>query len=69
MNHPTLESLARRIDELEARVLAQERSTPRKDWRSVVGMFDDSEVMPQIIEEGRRIREAERKAAEGGHFE
>ena len=69
MNQPTLESLARRIDELEARLLAQERSTPRKDWRSVVGMFDDSEVMPRIIEEGRRIREADRQAAAEGHLE
>jgi len=69
MNQPTLESLARRIDDLEAWLLAQERSTPRKDWRNVVGMFDDSEVMPQIIEEGRRFREADRQAAAEGHFE
>ncbi len=34
-----------------------------KDWRSVVGMFADSEFMRQVDEEGRKIREAERAAA------
>ena len=69
MNQHTLESLARRIDELEARLLAQERAAPHKDWRNVVGMLDDSEVIGQIIEEGRRVREADRQAAAEGHFE
>jgi len=69
MDQLTLESLARRIDELEARLLAQEHPAPRKDWRRVVGMFDDSEVMPQIIAEGQRIREADRESAADGHFE
>jgi len=69
MNEPTLESLARRVAELETRLAAHEGKTPVRDWRSVVGMFDDSNVMPQIIEEGRRLREAERQAAEEGRFE
>ena len=64
MNDPTVESLARRVAELESRLADHEGKRPRKDWRSVVGMFDDSETMPLIIEEGRLIREAERKAAE-----
>ena len=69
MNEPTLESLARRVAELESRLATHERQVPKKDWRTVVGMFDDSDVMAQIIEEGQRIREAERQAAEDGQFE
>ena len=65
MREITLESLARRIEALE-KALAEQRSqnTPKKDWRSTVGMFDDDpEFMEQVIAEGAAWREAERKAA------
>lgn len=58
----TLESLAKRVEELEKRLAQQ---SPKKDWRSVVGMFDDSEFMKKVDEEGRKIREADRKKARG----
>lgn len=64
----SLESLARRVDELE-RLVGNRQSTPRKDWRSVVGMFDDSEVMVQIIAEGQAIRQADRQAVAEGSGE
>jgi hypothetical protein len=36
----------------------------KTDWRSVVGIFEgDSEGIVEIIEEGRRIREADRSLA------
>jgi hypothetical protein len=66
----TLESLARRVAELEARLAVVEEKTPKKDWRSVIGLFkDDREGILEIIEEGRRIREADREAARNGQFE
>lgn len=69
MNNVTLEALVRRLDELETRMTKQESRASQKDWRSVVGLFDDSELMPRIIAEGRKIREADRKAARQGSSE
>jgi hypothetical protein len=37
---------------------------PAKDWRSIRGAFTGDEVMKQIFEEGRKIREADRKRAQ-----
>jgi hypothetical protein len=64
----SLESLAKRVDELE-RLVGKRQSTPTKDWRSVVGMFDDSEVMVKIIAEGQAIRQADRQAVAEGRGE
>src|SRR6516164_7382763 len=36
------------------------KATSINDWRSTIGMFAGDPVMKQIIEEGRRIREADR---------
>jgi len=58
----TLESLAKRVAELERR-LAQGQPAPARDWRRVVGMFDDSEIMPKVIAEGQAIRQADRQTA------
>ncbi len=55
----SLESLARRVELLE-QVLQTHFPAPAKDWRRVVGMFDDSAIMPEIIAEGFAIREADR---------
>jgi hypothetical protein len=60
MAKPTLESLEKRVAALEA-ALAESQS--KKDWRKAVGMFTGSEFMKRVDEEGRQIREAERKAA------
>ena len=66
-NEVTLESLAKRVDELE-RLIVQRRPAD-KDWRRVVGMFDDSDVMPKVIAEGQAIRQADRQAAAEGRLE
>ncbi len=63
MNEPTLESLARRIDALERELRTQRSTASNKDWRRVVGIAGDSDLMRQIDDEGRRIREAEREEA------
>ena len=60
MAKPTLESLEKRIAALEA-AFAESQSKP--DWRKAFGMFTDSEFSRRVDEEGRKIREAERKAA------
>ncbi len=63
MNEPTLESLARRVDALERELRTQRATETNKDWRRVVGIAGDSELMRQIDDEGRRIREAEHEDA------
>ena len=63
MNEPTLESLAQRVDALERELRIQRATETKKDWRRVVGIAGDSELMRQIDDEGRKIREAEREEA------
>src|SRR5437667_1332262 len=61
----TLESLAKRVEALE-KELSEVRTekSGKKDWRSVVGMFDDDpEFMQDVLAEAQAIREAERTAA------
>jgi hypothetical protein len=60
----TLESLAHRVAALETALYKKQEQ--KKDWRNVVGMFEDSEFMRQVDEEGRKIREADREAARRG---
>ncbi len=60
-------SLEERIATLEKQVgalLANDNGPGRtKDWRRMRGAFTGDELMKQVFEEGRRIREAERKRA------
>ena len=50
-----LESL---VDILLQRV---EVSSRKKDWRRTAGMFDGDPLMREIIEEGQRVREEDRR--------
>jgi hypothetical protein len=69
MSELTLESLAKRVDELEQKLARLTQQPPAKDWRQSVGMFADSEFSRQVDAEGRAIREADRKAAREGNPE
>ena len=68
MSDLTLESLARRVEALEKAVALKGPGPVRKDWRTVVGVFGDSEFMREVDEECTRMREAERAAARRGEL-
>jgi hypothetical protein len=65
MSQQTLEdrvaALEHQMEELTRRLIPGEKLPPKKDWRSVVGMFADDPIMKEIIEEGRKIRELDRE--------
>jgi hypothetical protein len=54
-------TLERTVAELVGK---QDSPKPKGDWRSTIGMFAGDPVIREIQEEGRRIREAERDAAQ-----
>ena len=62
MSELTLESLARRLEDVERRLNEKEASNA-KDWRMVAGMFTGREFSKIVDEEGRKIREADREEA------
>ena len=59
--------LEQRVAELERQVQELRRAIndvrDGKDWRRTIGMFAGDEVMKEIDEAGRRIREADRQKA------
>lgn len=55
-----IEKLEREVIKLTARLNMLEG---KKDWRAVVGMFKGDDVMKEIDEVGRKIRETEREEA------
>ncbi len=62
MSELTLESLARRLEDVERR-LNETQASNAKDWRAAAGMFTGREYSKIVDEEGRRIREADREEA------
>ncbi|GMR23737.1 MAG: hypothetical protein BMS9Abin37_2197 [Acidobacteriota bacterium] len=65
MAQSTFEERLEALEEAVAQLT--DRSQPNlesKDWRSTVGMFANDPVMKEIQEEGRKIREAERRDAQ-----
>ena len=63
MDELTLESLARRVEALEAALASSRAIRLAKDWRRTIGMFGDGEFMREVDEECRRMRGAEREEA------
>jgi len=61
----TLESLARRLDEMERRLNERLPSViaPTRDWRSVVGISEDNEFTRLMQAEIEAAHEADRQAA------
>ncbi|HUT95402.1 MAG TPA: hypothetical protein VMY37_38460 [Thermoguttaceae bacterium] len=65
MSRATLEERIAALEKTVAELLAQSKSTPDgKHWRSAIGMFANDAVMKEIDEEGRRIREEDRRKAQ-----
>ena len=67
----TLESLARRLEEVERRLNERQRSViaPTKDWQSVVGISEMTEFSRLMQAEMDAARDADRRAAETEDYE
>ena len=66
MSELTLESLARRLEEVERRLNEKQPSViaPTKNWRSVVGISEVTDFSRLMQAEIDALRDAERRAAE-----
>lgn len=64
MSSVTLESLAQRVEALE-RIVHSGIRPPTKDWRSVIGHFEDSELSRAIDEAAAAIRAEDRQSVNG----
>jgi hypothetical protein len=62
MSELTSEGLARQLEDLERR-LNEKQGRGVKDWRTAAGMFTGREFSKIVDEEGRKIRDADRKEA------
>ena len=71
MSELTLESLARRLEEVERRLNEKQSAAiaPTKDWRSVVGISEDNEFTRLMQAEMDALRDADRRAAETEDYE
>ena len=65
MSELSLESLARRLEEVERRMNERQSSVPAssKDWRRVVGISEDNEFTRLMLAEIGVAHEADRQAA------
>ncbi len=63
MAQPTLEERVQVLEKAITAIVADRVGAPKKDWRSTAGMFGGDEVFADVQEEGRKIREADRRAA------
>ncbi len=62
MAEGTLEERVATLERLMAKLMRiTEQAERTKDWRRTVGMFDSDPIMQEIIAEGRRLREADRR--------
>ena len=61
----TLESLARRLEEVERRLNERQPAfpAPAKDWRRVIGISEDNEFTRLMLAEIDAAHEADRQAA------
>jgi chromosome condensin MukBEF ATPase and DNA-binding subunit MukB len=66
MSELTLENLARRLEEVERRLNEKQPSViaPTKNWRSVVGISEDTDFSRLMQAEMNALRDADRRAAE-----
>jgi hypothetical protein len=67
MSQRTLEDRLATLEQtVKGLVEAAGTSKKDRDWRSTIGMFKGDPVIGEIQEEGRKIREADRRAARQG---
>jgi hypothetical protein len=65
MSRPTLEERVAALERQFGALLANHAGGTRaKDWRRTRGVFTGDDFMKQVFEEGRKIRDAERKRAQ-----
>ncbi len=64
MSRPTLEERVAALERQVSSLLANPEGTGRaKDWRRTRGAFTGDDFMKQVFEEGRKVRNADRKRA------
>ena len=62
MSVPSLEERVIKLEKMMDNVLQNlDISARKKDWRRTAGMFDGDPLMLEIIDEGKRIREEDRR--------
>ena len=65
MSLTTLEERVATLEKQVGAMLANSAGAGRaKDWRRTRGAFTGDDLMKQVFEEGRKIRDAERKGAQ-----
>jgi hypothetical protein len=62
MSRTTIEERLAALEKQVAALLAN--GSHSRDWRRARGAFSGDDLMKQVFEEGRKIREAERKSAQ-----
>jgi len=62
MSEPSLEERVIKLEKMMDNVLQNlDISARKKDWRPTAEMFDGDPLMLEIIDEGKRIREEDRR--------
>jgi hypothetical protein len=65
MSRATLEERVAALEKQVAALIANPAGTGHaKDWRRTRGVFTEDDLMKQVFEEGRKIRDEERKRAQ-----
>jgi hypothetical protein len=68
MSRATLEERVAALERQVSSLLASPDGTGRaKNWRRTRGAFTGDDFMKRVFEEGRKIREAQRKRARARH--
>ena len=60
-----VETLEQKLEKIAAQLMADRTGSHKngKSWKDSLGMFNDSDLMPVIDDEGTKIRQADRMKA------